>query len=133
MNAVSNLSSTATSNTSLAAALTAVGIHLSEKPFVRVVGDGIRGERTVWFFDPQSPCGKFQTKELIAAWHDDAWHLSHSEHPFAYIKCALLNRERLVDKVKRDVPLACVKRRGKIAFIPLDATPATEDLFLRHL
>ena len=133
MNAVSNLSSTATSNTSLAAALTAVGIHLSEKPFVRVVGDGIRGERTVWFFDPQSPCGKFQTKELIAAWHDDAWHLSHSEHPFAYIKCALLNRERLVDKVKRDVPLACVMRRGKIAFIPLDATPATEDLFLRHL
>jgi hypothetical protein len=133
MNAVSNLSSTATSNTSLAAALTAVGIHLSEKPFVRVVGDGIRGERTVWFFDPQSPCGKFQTKELIAAWHDDAWHLSHSEHPFAYIKCALLNRERLVDKVKRDVPLACVKRRGKIAFIQLDASPATEDLFLRHL
>ena len=133
MNAVSHLSSAATSNTSLAAALTAVGIHLSEKPFVRVVGDGIRGERTVWFFDPQSPCGKFQTKELIAAWHDDAWHLSHSEHPFAYIKCALLNRERLVDKVKRDVPLACVIRRGKIAFIPLDASPATEDMFLRHL
>jgi hypothetical protein len=26
-----------------------------------------------------------------------------------------------------------VKRRGKIAFIPLDASPATEDLFLRHL
>jgi hypothetical protein len=133
MNAVSHLSSTATSNTSLAAALTAVGIALAEKPFVRVVGDGIRGERTVWFFDPQSPCGKFQTKELIAAWHDDAWHISHSEHPFAYIKCALLNRERLVDKVKRDVPLACVKRRGKIAFIPLDASPATEDLFLRYL
>jgi hypothetical protein len=31
------------------------------------------------------------------------------------------------------VPLACVKRRGKIAFIPLNATPATEDFFLRHL
>jgi hypothetical protein len=110
-----------------------VGIPLGEKPVVRVVGDGIRGERSVWFFDPQSPCGKFQTKELIAAWHDDAWHLAHPEHPFAYIKCALLNRERLVDKVKRDVPLACVKRRGKIALIPLDASPATEDLFLRHL
>ena len=133
MHAVSHLSSTATSNTCLAAALAAVVISLAEKPFVRIVGDGIRGERTVWFFDPQSRCGKFQTKELIAAWHDDAWHLAHSEHPFAYIKCALLNRERLVDKVKRDVPLACVKRRGKIAFIPLDASPATEDLFLRHL
>jgi hypothetical protein len=44
-----------------------------------------------------------------------------------------MNRQRLVDKVKQDVPLACVKRRGKVAFIPLDASPATEDLFLRHL
>jgi hypothetical protein len=133
MNAVSHLSATATSNTCLAAALTAVGIQLAEKPFVRVVGDGIRGERTVWFFDPQSHCGNYQTKELIAAWHDDAWHLAHPEHPFAYIKCALLNRQRLVDKVKQDVPLACVQRRGKIAFIPLDATPRTEDMFLRYL
>ena len=133
MNAVSHLSSTASSNTCLAAALTAVGIALAEKPFVRVVGDGIRGERTVWFFEPQSQCGKFQAKDLIAAWHDEVWHHSNPEHPFAYIKCALLNRQRLVEKVKQDVPLACVKRRGKIAFIPLDASPATEDLFLRHL
>jgi len=38
-----------------------------------------------------------------------------------------------VDKVKQDVPLACVKRRGKIALIPLDASPSTEELILRHL
>ena len=133
MNSITHISSTATSNTCLAAALTAVGIQLAEKPFVRVVGDGIRGERTVWFFEPQSSCGKFQTKQLIEAWNDDAWHHANPEHPFAYIKCALLNRQRLVDKVKQDVPLACVKRRGKIAFIPLDASPRTEDLFLRHL
>jgi hypothetical protein len=44
-----------------------------------------------------------------------------------------MNRQRLVDKVKQDVPLGCVRRRGKIAFIPLDATPATEDLFLKYL
>lgn len=133
MNSITHISSTATSNTCLAAALTAVGIPLAEKPFVRVVGDGIHGERTVWFFEPQSSCGKFQTKQLIEAWNDDAWHHANPEHSFAYIKCALLNRQRLVDKVKQDVPLACVKRRGKIAFIPLDASPRTEDLFLRHL
>ena len=131
--AVSHISSTATTNTSLAAALTAVGIPLSEKPFLKVVGDGVHGERTVWFFEPQSPCGKYKTRELIAAWGDDAWHLANPEHPFAYIKCALSNRERLVDKVKQDVPLACVKRRGKIAFIPLDASPRTEEMFLRYL
>lgn len=132
MNAVSHLSSTSTSNTALAAALTAVGISLAEKPFVRVVGD-FQGERFVWFFEPQSPCGKFQTKELIEAWNDDAWHLANPEHPFAYIKCALKNRESLVDKVKQDSPLACIKRRGKIALLPLNASARTEDLFLRHL
>ena len=133
MNAITHLSSTATSNTALAAALSAVGIALAEKPFVRVVGDGIRGERVVWFFDPQSSCGKYQTAELIAAWSDNAWHLANPEHPFAYIKAALMNREALVTKIKQDVPIACISRRGKFAFLPLNATPQTEDLFLRYL
>ena len=133
MNAVSHLSSTATSNTGLAAALTAVGIPLAERPFARVVGDGTKSERLIWFFEPQSTDGQFQTKELINAWNDEGWHLANPEHPFAYIKCALKNRERLVDKVKQDAPLACVKRRGKIALLPLNASPRTEDLFLRNL
>jgi hypothetical protein len=133
MNAVSHLSSVSTSNTCLAAALAAVGIPLAARPLARVVGDDIRGERVVWFFEPQSPDGSMVTRRLIDAWNDEAWHLANPEHPFAYVKCALLNRERLVDKIKRDVPLACVKRRGKIALIPLDAPPRTEDFFLRHL
>lgn len=133
MNAVSHIASTATSNTCLAAALTAVGIPLAARPFVRVVGDGVSGERVVWFFEPQSPDGTYQTKELIEAWNYDAWHLANPEHPFAYIKCALLNRERLVDKVKRDVPLACIQRRGKVALLSLDASPRTEEMILRHL
>lgn len=133
MNAITHLSSTATSNTCLAAALTAVGIPLAARPFVRVVGDGVNGERVVWFFEPQSPDGTYQTKELIEAWNNDAWHLANPEHPFAYIKCALLNRERLVDKVKRDVPLACIQRRGKVALLSLDASPRTEEMILRHL
>ena len=133
MNAISHLSSTSTSNTCLAAALSAVEIDFAPKPFVRVVGDGIRGERVVWFFEPQSADGRFQTRELIAAWHDDAWHRANPEHPFAYIKCAMLNRERLVDKVKQDVPLACIKRRGKIAFIPLDASARVEEAIFRKL
>ena len=101
MNAVAHISSTSTSNTCLAAALSAVGIPLAPKPFVRVVGDGIRGERVVWFFEPQSEDGKFQTKELIQAWHDDAWHHCNPEHPFAYIKCAML-----IGLVQQLAPLA---------------------------
>ena len=133
MNAITHLSSTATSNTALAAALSAVGIALAEKPFVRVVGDGIRGERVVWFFEPQSSCGKHLTAELIAAWSDSAWHLANPEHPFAYIKAALMNREALVTKIKQDVPIACISRRGKFAFLPLNASPQTEEMFLRYL
>jgi hypothetical protein len=133
MNAITHLSSTATSNTALAAALSALGIPSAQKPFVRVVGDGIRGERVVWFFDPQSADGTHQTKALIEAWNDDTWHLANPEHPFAYIKAALMNRESLVTKIKQDVPLACISRRGKFAFLPLNASPKTEDLFLRYL
>ena len=133
MNAITHLSSTATSNTALAAALSALGIPLAQKPFVRVVGDGIRGERVVWFFEPQSADGTYQTKSLIEAWNDDTWHLANPEHPFAYIKAALMNRESLVTKIKQDVPLAYISRREKFAFLPLNASPRTEDLFLRHL
>ena len=133
MNAVSQLSSTSTGNTLLAAALTAIGIPLAQKPFVRVVGDGVSGERMIWFFEPRSHDGSHLTKDLIEAWHNESWHLANPEHPFAYIKCALLNRERLVDKVKQDAPLACIQRRGKIALISLDASPRTEEFILRHL
>jgi hypothetical protein len=133
MNAVSHLSSTSTGNTLLAAALTAIGIPLAQKPFVRVVGDGVSGERMIWFFEPRSHDGSHLTKDLIEAWHSEGWHLANPEHPFAYIKCALLNRECLVDKVKQDAPLACIQRRGKIALISLDASPRTEEFILRHL
>jgi len=133
MQAAVHLSSTATSNTCLAAALTAVGIPLAVKPFIQVVGDGVKGERTVWFFEPASLCGKYQTKKLIAAWNDEAWHIANPEHPFAYIKCAMNNREKLVDKVKQHIPMACIRRRGKILFLPLNASPRTEDFFLSKL
>ncbi len=133
MNSLNHLSSTATSNTSLASALTAVGIPLAEKPFIKTVGDGISGERTIWFFESASACGKYRTDELVKAWSDESWHLANPEHPFAYIKCALKNREMLVEKVKQNVPLACVKRHGKVAFIPLSAPQHIQDLYLRQI
>jgi hypothetical protein len=116
----------------LAAALTAVGIPLAEKPFLQVMEDGCR-ERTIWLFEAQSEDGKHDTRQLIAAWDDASWHLAHPEHPFAYIKCALKNREQLVDKVKQNAPLACIRKNGKIGFIPLNASPRTEERFLRQL
>lgn len=133
MNAVSHISSTSTGNTMLAAALCAVGVPLAQKPFVRVVGDTADPGRMIWFFEPRSHDGRYLTKDMIAAWHDEAWHTANPEHPFAYIKCALLNRERLAEKAERDVPLACIRSRGRIAFLSLDAPPRTEEFILRHL
>ena len=102
------------------------------RPFIRVVG-GVRGEKVVWFFGPGSRCGRFDTRRLMAAWGDDAWHLANPEHPFAYIKCAMANRAALIDKVKQDSPLACIQRKGKMVLLPLDAPGHVEDLFLRQL
>jgi len=132
MESVSHFSTTATSDTCLAAALAAVGVAFESKPFIRVVG-GVRGEKVVWFFEPRSRCGKFDTRQLMAAWGDDAWHLANPEHPFAYIKCAMANRTALIDKVKQDSPLACIQRKGKMVLLPLDAPGHVEDLFLRQL
>ena len=130
---VSQLSGTSTSNTCLAAALTAIGIPLAEKPFIQVIDSASGNERTVWFFEPQSSDGKHVTRELIEAWSDKSWHYANPEHPFAYIKCALLNRDRLVDKIKQNAPLVCIRSKGKIAFIPLNATPREEEKYLRML
>lgn len=44
----------------------------------------------------------------------------------------ILNQHLLVDKVKQDVPLACLKRRSRIAFIPLNVPPHIVDSFLRQ-
>jgi len=129
----SHLSTESTTNTGLAAALTAIGIPLSHQPIAQIAGDGIKGERTIWFFEPASLCGKHATKDMIAAWNDEAWHMKNPEHPFAYIKCALANREKLVDKVKHNIALACVKRRGKIALIPMNASPQEQDMYLRNI
>ena len=125
-------SSNRTSNTALAAALTAVGVPLAEKPFIKIV-DGAKGERTIWMFESTSYDGKYKTSDLIAAWKDPAWHMANPEHPFAYIACALKNREWLVDKVKKECPIVEMRRNGKTLFLPLTAPVEVADKFIRML
>ena len=127
------ITGTAADNTLLAAALTALGIPLAEKPFVTLIESATGRERTHWFFDDASPCGRFVTKDMVEAWHNDAWHHANPEHPFAYIKCALLNRERLVDKVKQCAPIVAIRRKGKVVFLPVDTPQREQDVFLKLL
>jgi hypothetical protein len=76
-----------------------------------------------FFFEPVSPCGQFVTAELILAWDDPEWHIRNPEHPFAYQKTAFSNHERLLDWIKKKIPIVAVKRGSKIAFLTRDAHP----------
>lgn len=121
-----------TTNTDLAAALTAVGIPLNKTTPVRVM-TGHGGDRHAFFFQHASPCGNYKTLELIRAWDDPEWHRTHPEHPFAYIKVALQNRKRLVEYVKGSTPIFVAEKHGKLAFISLNASPATEQKIFNRL
>lgn len=122
-----------TQNLPLAAALAAAGVPLDRNcPCREILRDGQR-PTVFFFFDPATADGRWTTRELIEAWGDAEWHRLNPEHPFAYIKCALGNRERLLDLVKSRVPLACVSRGRKQAFLSLDASPRLQDAILARL
>lgn len=123
-----------TTNTLLAAALSAIGIPFSTRASSIVTGDSIAGSgRITWYFEPRSACGQYSTAELINAWDDKGWHARNPEHPFAYIKCAMQNYSRLIDHLKHDVPIGLVKHRGKIALVSLNASQSLQDSIFRKL
>ena len=114
-----------TTNTKLAAALAALGIPLRKQdPFRVMIGDV--GERVAYFFEPVDPSGRFVTAELILAWDDQEWHQRNPEHPFAYMKVAFSNHERLLDWIRKKIPIVAVTRGSKIAFLTRDAHPVVE-------
>ena len=111
-----------TTNSKLAAALCALGIPLKKgDPFRTMIGDC--GERVAYFFEPMDPSGRFVTAELMLAWDDAEWHERNPEHPFAYQKTAFSNHERLLDWLKKRIPIVAVTRGSKIAFLTRDAHP----------
>lgn len=121
-----------TSNTKLAAALTAVGIPLRKNNPVKII-TGDSGEKRCFFFAPVSPCGMYKTHELIRAWNDPEWHLKNPEHPFAYVKVAFDNFERLRDYIKQGVPTVCVKKGHKFAFLSLNAPDSLQQQVFSRL
>jgi hypothetical protein len=121
-----------TSNTKLAAALSAVGIPLRSESPVRLM-TGLRGDTHCFFFQEQSPCGQYRTIELIAAWDNKEWHLKHPDHPFAFLKVAFENAERLTDYIKKGTRIAAVTRGSKIGFLSLAASDTAQAIFFKEL
>jgi len=124
-------SSVQTTNTDLAACLAAVGIALDkEQPIKRLEGDA---RRTAFFFQSGSPCGNYNTRELMLAWDDKTWHERNPDHPFAYLMVAMRNRARLRDYINKNVPTAMICKNGKIGFISMGADARTETIFMREM
>lgn len=121
-----------TTNTDLASALCAVGIPLKKGCPVRLL-TGDAGDRRCFFFEPISPCGKYVTRDLMLAWQDPAWHERNPEHPFAYLKCAADNRRYLLDYIKSSRPIALIEKRGKMAFIPVNASDGLQQKIFDRL
>lgn len=121
-----------TNNTKLAAALSAVGIPLRKDNPVQLI-TGERKDSHCFFFEEKSPCGEYKTSELIKAWDDAAWHMRNPEHPFAYLKVAFENQERLTDYIRRGTRIATVTKGSKIGFLSLNASPALEKVFFTEL
>ena len=121
-----------TTNTKLAAALSAVGIPLHSKTPVRRITGG-KGDQVAYFFFSVSPCGQYHTEELMKAWDDEAWHLKNPDHPFAYLRVAFQNMERLRDYINRSVPIASITKGSKIAFISLKASDELQQKVFKEL
>jgi len=126
------------SNTMLAAALAAVGIPFQARASTIVTGDHIQGNgRITWYFEPQSKCGKYKTRELMAKWADITYPkpgTPEDEEVWGYIKAAMQNHGNLIKYVKAQTPLVMVRGKGgKIGFVSLDLEPRIEGEILRRL
>lgn len=113
----------------LAAALLSCGVPLwNDFPIERHPDS-----RVSFFFHPSSPCGTFQTRELMLAWQDSTWHERHPEHPFAYLWCVFENRRRLMREIKLKNPTITFLRAGYPQFLTMNADPKTEGIFMEAL
>lgn len=121
-----------TTNTKLAAALSAVGIPLSETVPMRLL-TGDRGDSCCFTFQDKSPCGEYITEDLIKIWDDGEWHERNPDHPFAYLQCAARNEARLLDCVKSGIPIVAVQKNGKIGFVSYHAPDAVQRLVEQEL
>jgi hypothetical protein len=128
-----HLASLETSNTKLAAALTAVGIPLKKEKPVQIITGAKGPDRVAFFFEPISPCGLYKTKELMLAWDDERWHVRNPEHPFAYLKVAFQNMERLTDYCRKGTPIAFVQKGSKLAFLSLKASDDLQKKVFKEL
>lgn len=120
-----------TRDTRLVAALTAVGIELSEvQPFGKYINDKTGKTQIVWHIELQSPDGKYKTNDLVAAYHDPFLMKKEESNlqDFAHAVASLKNREQLMDIVNNSEGIREVWKNDEIWLVPENSKVTKEIL-----
>lgn len=110
-----------TRDTRLVAALTAVGIGLSDVlPFGKFIDAKTGKTQIVWHLNTISNCKRYSTNKLVAAYHDPF--LMKKDDPeiadFAHAVAALKNREQLIDIINAKEGIIEEYRNDELWLIP---------------
>lgn len=119
-------------DTNLAASLLALGIPPAPEPFTK--HRSIDSEKPVYtfYFQEVSNCGKYKTANMIKMWEDPDLYIN-SDHPLAYMKCLILNRNGLLDVINKAVELITIEKNGKIAVISKGASEKLQESIFSQL
>jgi|TARA_R110002167_G_scaffold82978_1_gene226011 hypothetical protein len=119
----------------LAAALMSLGIApVGSEPVRIVTREHLSGEQYQFYFNPVSNCGKFRTREMLAAWREGtAWVEKNPDHPFAFAMAAVWNYRDLLRFIKGKAPYAWISQGRSIAMLPLDASAGLQEKILGRM
>ena len=121
-----------TKDTKLASCLCTLGIPMRPQDPIMDVRNG--NDRTVqYFFLEKSPDGSKTFRQVVNDWNNQDLHKTDPENPINYIKCALYNREKLLDLINKTVPLGMIQRGDKCLLISLKASEQTKKAMFKLL
>jgi len=129
-------------NTYLVAAACTSGAELSPHGYLDTIEQGLDGKprRTVvWLLsDKEITFSPFEgetisTQEMIRRWNDREWCAAHPDHPITYMRYYQGTLTQLRDAIREQTPTICVKKGGRAAYIPANATEEERQKLLSKL
>jgi hypothetical protein len=125
-----------TQNLKVASVLTALGFNFENDaaPVTRVSRQNGNESTVFWFHALHPTTG--QTADQVNRWmtvEGDDFCDKNPEHPVAYMRAALMNRDELVGVVKRTPRMCVIERNGKTIAISEHATDEDKKRFAKFL
>jgi len=129
-------------NTHLIAAACTSGGMLYKDGYLDTIGQGHDGKpcRTVvWLMEEKeitfSATQKetISTQEFIRRWHDREWCAANPDHPIVFMRYYQATLTQLREAIRNETPTLVVKKGGRAAYIPGNATEAEKSALLSKL